>query len=227
MVCKYLSIPFTFFCYTDDRTGIDPAINIIPFVDNQVDGVWNKLFLFSEGFGNLEGKCLFFDLDIVLMNNIDHILHQRADSDLCVIKSEWTHPSNEYNYNIVQSYILDEAAVRSNWIKQRHPVRTNSSMIMWEPSKTSYIWDYFMTNPEYFMMEYLGIDRFIVHEGIEHDTFPSEDIYSYFHGADYRTPYAPGVYRNKCMCLFNIAKETPLEQERFHKALKQFKEYWS
>ena len=40
---------FKFYCYTDDRTGIDKEINIIdPLPKPTLKGVWNKLRLFDS-----------------------------------------------------------------------------------------------------------------------------------------------------------------------------------
>lgn len=73
MVKRNLTIPFKFYCITDDSTGITkPEINIIPIKDENKEGWWYKLQFFKmfELYG-IEGINLTLDLDIVIVNNID------------------------------------------------------------------------------------------------------------------------------------------------------------
>lgn len=228
MVCRYLSIPFTFYCYTDDPQHIDPHVNIIPYKDYYLDGVWNKLCLFQQGFGNLTGKCLFFDLDLALLNNIDYIINSRSFSSLCFIKAQWRNPQDEYKYFLMLENPKHKIPP-SQVVMMRNVGRINSSMILWEADTQNHIWDHFIQNPEYYMNYYLGIDRFIVHEGFNHDTFPSEGIYSFIYGDDYRNnPKKAGhVYPEMSICLFNGPKETSEEKQRFDQAINSFKGYWS
>ena len=48
----------------------------------------------------------------------------------------------------------------------------------WTGQEQKHIWDHFITNKDYFMRKYKGIDRFIVHEGIDHNTFSWDLIHS-------------------------------------------------
>ena len=55
--------------------------------------------------------------------------------------------------------------------KHSYDVRINSSVITWTAGQQSHIWEHFMTNRDYFMRKYKGIDRFLVHEDIAFNTF--------------------------------------------------------
>ena len=73
MVNRHLTIPHKFICYTDHvklHKLIDGDIEYrnLPFHNYQ--GWWNKLTLFSPE-ANLVGTNLFFDLDIIILDNID------------------------------------------------------------------------------------------------------------------------------------------------------------
>ena len=76
MVSRNISIPFNFVCFTEDKKGIRDEIEIeeLPELDLPSDAPergWRKLTVFKQGFGNLKGKALFLDLDIVIVGSID------------------------------------------------------------------------------------------------------------------------------------------------------------
>jgi len=74
MVQRHLTIPHKFIIYTDHVKmhklvkGDNVEVRKLPFHD--YTGWWNKLTLFSPE-ANLIGDCLYFDLDIVITDNID------------------------------------------------------------------------------------------------------------------------------------------------------------
>jgi hypothetical protein len=91
MCVKNISQPFDFFCYTDDSSEILPEINVIPYIDHNLDIiVYNKLFLFSEWMDlHLpQGPRVFFDLDLVIKHNIDDIVLDNK-GHLSVIHAAW------------------------------------------------------------------------------------------------------------------------------------------
>ena len=69
------SVPFKFICYTNSMKlqKVVEADNFevrkLPFAD-EYTGYWHKLSLFSPE-ANLMGPCLYFDLDVVILDNID------------------------------------------------------------------------------------------------------------------------------------------------------------
>lgn len=69
---KNLTVPFRFICFTDDPEGHDEGIdNFISEKKDCLKGWWNKLHMFKRGV--LEGRVLYFDLDTVILKNIDDI----------------------------------------------------------------------------------------------------------------------------------------------------------
>ena len=42
----------------------------------------------------------------------------------------------------------------------------------WTAGKQDHIWKHFLSNKDYFMRKYVGIDRFLVHEKIKLEKFP-------------------------------------------------------
>ncbi len=61
---------FTFACFTDDATGLSPAVDVRP-LPKGVTGWWNKLALFSLDAFPVGERVIFFDLDTVIIGRLD------------------------------------------------------------------------------------------------------------------------------------------------------------
>lgn len=73
---RNLTRPFIFHCCTEDPSGLNPEINVIPFPENPgIKRCWPhvlvKLMITQNGFGGLKGPTVFLDLDVVILDNID------------------------------------------------------------------------------------------------------------------------------------------------------------
>lgn len=90
MVEKNLTIPHRFVCFTDDTNGIDPNVETFPLPTLDDEGLpekaWKKLGLFTSQLGDLQGRALFLDLDIVIRDNIDDFF--KAEGEFLIIK-DW------------------------------------------------------------------------------------------------------------------------------------------
>ena len=76
MVNRNISIPFKFVCFTENNEGIRDEVETqeLPELDlptNAPERGWRKLTVFKPGFGNLTGKTLFLDLDIIIVGSLD------------------------------------------------------------------------------------------------------------------------------------------------------------
>ena len=76
MVKKNLNRKFRFVCITDDPSGIVKEVECVKLpalkmAEPYASYPWKKLLLFSKNLGNLKGKTLFLDLDLVIVDNID------------------------------------------------------------------------------------------------------------------------------------------------------------
>lgn len=135
-----------FYCYTEDPSGVN--VDIVPVLKKPTLKVWwNKLALFSEHMP-FEGKCLYFDLDSDIKRDPrDHI--------------EWN------GLTVLNAYWKSDMYMASH----AYDVLINSSVITWTAGEQTSVWNHFMSNRDYFMRKYKGIDRFLVHEKIELNTF--------------------------------------------------------
>ena len=76
------TVDFTPICITDDATGIDKQIKIVPLwkTYSHLGGCYNRLYMFSEAAQSLFGKRFFcVDLDCVITGNLDNILNRSED----------------------------------------------------------------------------------------------------------------------------------------------------
>ena len=62
-----------FICFTDDPTGVDSYIECRALPGN-LNGWWNKLYLFSKEANLGNGQVFFFDLDTIILGPIDDYL---------------------------------------------------------------------------------------------------------------------------------------------------------
>jgi hypothetical protein len=76
MVKRHLKMPHRFICLTDNIDGLEQGIECFdmpPIVVPKEKDIspWRKLGMFSKTIGDLEGKSLFLDLDLVILDDID------------------------------------------------------------------------------------------------------------------------------------------------------------
>ena len=98
MVRKNLTLPFRFICFTDDKNNFEDGIEIfdlppIKFDTNGPERGWRKLSVFNEKLGNLTGKALCLDVDVVIVNNINYLFEE--EGEFRIIK-DWGYPESSY-----------------------------------------------------------------------------------------------------------------------------------
>lgn len=117
-MCKrHITVPFNFACITENSTGIDPSIKIIPVPQIAVAGWWYKPWVFSDEIP-IDGTILFLDLDIVIINNIDMVWTYQPEK-FCIIR--------DFNRSTIKE-----------WNK------FNSSIFKFQKGNFSFVWDNFI-----------------------------------------------------------------------------------
>jgi len=177
MVASNITRPYDFVCFSDRLIdGVDVVLIDDP---DRYDPVWYKLWILQHERLHCYEKKVFFDLDIVIQNNIDWVFDIEYPG-LSVIEAEWK-PSCIKNIPGNTGY--------------------NSSIMAW--SNAAYVWDQFNTRPDYFMIKYKGIDRFLWNEDTPVGHIPAGAVYSYREGASTddseRFKYRPDY----SVCIFN------------------------
>lgn len=77
-VRRHLTLPHRFVCLTDDARGIDRGVETKALTED-LPGWWNKLALFKPRIHDLQGSLLYFDLDMIVVRNIDDIARFPGD----------------------------------------------------------------------------------------------------------------------------------------------------
>lgn len=72
MCRRHITVPFRFVCLTDDAARLHAAIEVIPKPANAW-GWWCKIALFAPGAFPAGARVLFFDLDTLIVANIDDL----------------------------------------------------------------------------------------------------------------------------------------------------------
>ena len=94
-VKRNLTYDFRFVCFTENTEGLLPEIETYPLppVNREATGHFGrglKQGLFNSGIGDLRGPCLYFDLDIVIVDSID-CFFDYLPGKFCICK-EWFSP---------------------------------------------------------------------------------------------------------------------------------------
>lgn len=153
MAKRNLTLPFNFYCYTENSKGIYDEINIVP-LDESLDlkAWWWKLTLFKEN--NLpNGINLFLDLDVVIQNNIDH-LFEKAEHNKLTLIDQFTFTSDPESY-----FSKYEGPIPFS----QRPYY-NSSIMIWYNNENQDFFDIFIKNYKVYFNLYHGIDGFLSHE---------------------------------------------------------------
>lgn len=133
MVSRHLSRPFRFVCLTDDAQGIDPNIEVKPIPAIGFDEFdqrkpwtfghgWLKLTSFADPLYDLQGRTLFLDLDIVIVDSLDPFFD--ATGDFTVIR-EWDKRDGTGNTSV---YLFTIGAHRDalDYLKRDYPESVNA-----------------------------------------------------------------------------------------------------
>ena len=211
MVQRNLTHKHNFVCLTDDPTDINCDTILFP-ENNDLETYWNKMYLFKRDM--LKGKCVYFDLDIVIQNNIDEIVNYT--DKLTGVYTYWNDLKSDGSY----PYAI---------LKWKVPF--NSSVMAWTAEDYYWVWDKFDEDRDWHIIKYYGDDKFLGNEIKNKGTFPDKWIYSRLYGSKEKdTPneilklyrgYSEGLYNfpEYKICLFNGPTD-----EKYYKG---FEKYWS
>jgi hypothetical protein len=171
-VKRNLSLPFRFFCFTDDPSGIRSEVNVRPLLDNELRGWWGKVAFFKSPMADVKGIVLSFDLDIVIIDNIDCFFD--LDGDFCIQKDN--NKRNGNNTSIMRFEANKHSDIYDNfnkndifktrywgdqvWVTEKRPNAVN-----WpEGWARSYKWDCF-GNVGTGLMNARGLGNFSIPKG--------------------------------------------------------------
>ena len=158
-VAKHLTLEHTFTCLTDKPEKEYDK----PVTHPELRGVFHKLSLFQ-----FTGNCLFFDLDILINDNIDFLANEFNGLTL-VNSSPWKQQSlkEPVKFRITQNTLV------------------NSSIMRW--TDETKVLERFMKHRDLYVRLYSGIDRFIYNEDVKYKYFMGDAISSWQEGVKHNT----------------------------------------
>ncbi|MDR2526435.1 MAG: hypothetical protein LBC92_00995 [Rickettsiales bacterium] len=119
---KNTTLPFNFYCFTDEPSGFLPEIKTEPLPDIRLNGavdIYTKeVGLCDNNLADLNGKrVFFFDLDIAIISNLDALFNYPKNDEFYIIEN-W----NKKNRNIGQatcySFIVGKLGYIRDYYKQ-------------------------------------------------------------------------------------------------------------
>lgn len=131
-VCEHITIPFEFYCLTNDMNSDLPAsIRKIPLKYNW-KGWWAKMELHRPDLP-FSGRTLYVDLDTTIVDSLDRVFDVKG--------------------NLVMSRAKSGIAKRENW---KIVTRYQAAVMLFTPnsSPNQVMWEGFMENPDYWINEY-------------------------------------------------------------------------
>jgi len=145
-VRRNTTAPVSFVCFTDDATGIDPAVAIqpLPEIDLPAAAIvtgWRKLCLFRPDLP-LQGLGLFLDLDIVVTGPLDDFFTFGEVADIPIIHN-WTP--------------LHKTLFRPD------PRIGNSSVFRFKLNACGFVWDQFHAEKDWALANFRPPQAYLTH----------------------------------------------------------------
>ena len=152
MVKRNLTVEFEFVCFTESRKHIDPEIRVEPLPPTDTPGWWFKPYFFASELP-LKGTILYFDLDVIVFENIDNLFDYKR-GQFCIIR----------DFNRSQRPNFD---------------RINSSVFRLETGMFDTLWQQFKQNPPFHMQQNRGEQDWMFRHIKSFTYWPDEWIQSY------------------------------------------------
>jgi|TARA_B110000196_G_C20971591_1_gene578974 hypothetical protein len=114
MVKRNLTIPHRFIVLTDHvklpKLVNCPGATFESLPENNLQGWWNKLLMFHPYFAPMVGTYLYFDLDVVILDNIDKFVQDGDKHDFRICR-DFGQPTNMYNSSIMRWHTKSNATI--------------------------------------------------------------------------------------------------------------------
>lgn len=111
MLQRHTTRPTELVCYTDDASGLDPAIRVqqlpdVPIGEPYCWAGWRKLAIWNRDITGISGEVVFFDIDLVITDCVDE-LWDYAPGELCIIEN-WTQKGRNIGNSSVFKFVVGQ-----------------------------------------------------------------------------------------------------------------------
>lgn len=110
-------MPGKFVCFTDDTTGLAEGIETRELPGN-LEGWWNKLYLFKQGLFPQGDRILYFDLDTAITGPLDEIV--TYDGEFAILR-DFYRPQGLQSSVMAWTPCEDTAAIWDNYARSGYP----------------------------------------------------------------------------------------------------------
>lgn len=188
---------FKLTCFTDEPEDIISDVQCVPIPDDGVlhpkhwygkeNFCWDRakfLICNAHNWLNWDGPFCYFDLDVIIYDNIDHFY------DLA------------FKPHILKSYWQPEHVANERLFKMQRGTFLNSSCMLWWNNQLEKFYHDVLAHPEIVFTTYFkGSDNYYAHRS---DLVVGENFWNYIDEDDYCSyNYGDGFDENKRLCLFN------------------------
>ena len=215
---KNCSIPFNFYCLTDNP--VEDYDLYLPIVWNNYENgnfwAYRKFYMFKEksirriffpgerihqDIHIIDGEhFLYLDLDVIIQHDLKYFFELDMERPY-IVKGWWN----------------DIEVCKKNFVNYQSPM-INSSVIRWDKGQMEEVYEHVSTNLDILFFTYPTIDNYLNHffyDIYEEDetqnffnVFPEGDIYSWYKGNVFPDDMEPKKKREECkICLFNNSGE--------------------
>lgn len=151
MIKRNITLPFRFYCVTDDHTDLKREITVVKLPeDDDIKGWWWKPYLFNTGLFK-EGTNFYIDLDMVIINNIDDFMTYKPGKFLGLRNYLYLREGHEGHRSLASGIMRWENGMYNMvWTRLTRDKRLINNF----DGDQDYIWAYHKDHIDFFPDEY-------------------------------------------------------------------------
>lgn len=149
------------YCMTEDPSGINERVRIIPLPDDNLEKWWWKIYLFNEEWMTLD-NAVFLDLDLIIQKRFDIGFGDKPK----LLYTDW----------------IDVDQMSKDILTDRYRYcEINSSVLAWNKYTTRHhIWEDFQKNRDKILCLFKGMDNYLNNRMKDSYEFLSPIAHSYW-----------------------------------------------
>ena len=149
MIKRNLTLPYTFYCLTEDDTDLNKNIKIKPLPESNLHGWWYKAYAFKQNLFPDNNINFYIDLDSIITNNIDKFMTYKPNQFLGLRDLIYNKHPDRIGFG---SGIMRWTNNRFQYIWTR--LELTSELVKNYPGDQDYIYHYHAQNIQFFPTEW-------------------------------------------------------------------------